>query len=260
MTHVTARRAATRERLIDAAIDVFAEKGVLGASVEEICEAAGFTRGAFYSNFDDKDDLCVAMLQRLHDDEGSALQDAVTSVGDVADDADLDTLLLAAIELFYASRWDDPKRVLTGQELRLHAARSPKMAQAYRDFHARTTHGVATMLETALSARGYELGTNGPVAMSVLHAVYDYGALGALIGSDTIACSASTRPRIAGSASTCTIDVDAVMKPMLAAPNTTPTGKANQRFGAMASTSIATPNTAADTTTSWIDTARRRAV
>ena len=186
MTHVTARRAATRERLIDAAIDVFAEKGVLGASVEEICEAAGFTRGAFYSNFDDKDDLCVAMLQRLHDDEGSALQDAVTSVGDVADDADLDTLLLAAIELFYASRWDDPKRVLTGQELRLHAARSPKMAQAYRDFHARTTHGVATMLEAALSARGYELGTNGPVAMSVLHAVYDYGALGALIGSDTI--------------------------------------------------------------------------
>ena len=53
MTHVTARRAATRERLIDAAIDVFAEKGVLGASVEEICEDAGFTRGAFYSNFDD---------------------------------------------------------------------------------------------------------------------------------------------------------------------------------------------------------------
>ena len=44
--HLTARRAATRDRLVDAAITVFAEKGVLGASVEEICETAGFTRGA----------------------------------------------------------------------------------------------------------------------------------------------------------------------------------------------------------------------
>ena len=47
MTELTARRAATRERLVDAAVVVFAEKGVLGAAVEEICEAAGFTRGAF---------------------------------------------------------------------------------------------------------------------------------------------------------------------------------------------------------------------
>ncbi len=186
MTHVTPRRAATRERLIDAAIDVFASKGVMGASVEEICEAAEFTRGAFYSNFADKDDLCVALLQRLHDDEVAALHAAVESVDRIAADTDLDTLLLAAIELFYASRTDDPRRVLTGQELRLHAARSPKMAQAYRLFHARTAQAVADMLEQALSEWGYELGTNGPTAVSVLHAVYDYGALGALIGSDTI--------------------------------------------------------------------------
>lgn len=154
--------------------------------MEEICEAAEFTRGAFYSNFADKDDLCVALLQRLHDDEVAALHAAVESVDRIAAGTDLDTLLLAAIELFYASRTDDPRRVLTGQELRLHAARSPKMAQAYRLFHARTAQAVADMLEQALSEWGYELGTNGPTAVSVLHAVYDYGALGALIGSDTI--------------------------------------------------------------------------
>lgn len=53
----------TRERLFDAAAEVFAERGIGGASIETIAAAAGFTRGAFYSNFDSKDDLIVAMLE-----------------------------------------------------------------------------------------------------------------------------------------------------------------------------------------------------
>lgn len=40
---------------------------MLGGSVEEICERAGFTRGAFYSNFEHKDDLIVAVLDREED-------------------------------------------------------------------------------------------------------------------------------------------------------------------------------------------------
>jgi len=46
------RREATRQKLLDAAGLVFAEEGLDAASVEAICERAGFTRGAFYSNFD----------------------------------------------------------------------------------------------------------------------------------------------------------------------------------------------------------------
>ncbi|MFS2056347.1 TetR/AcrR family transcriptional regulator, partial [Variovorax sp. CT11-76] len=46
---ISARRAATQARLADAAVAVFARKGVPGSTVEEICEEAGFTRGAFYS-------------------------------------------------------------------------------------------------------------------------------------------------------------------------------------------------------------------
>ena len=41
---LSARRARTRQRLMAAAVQVFAERGVIGSSVEEICEAAGFTR------------------------------------------------------------------------------------------------------------------------------------------------------------------------------------------------------------------------
>lgn len=65
------RRSVTRERLLDAAKAVFAERGIAAASVEEICERAGFTRGAFYSNFAHKDDLILAVLDR---EESSILE------------------------------------------------------------------------------------------------------------------------------------------------------------------------------------------
>jgi AcrR family transcriptional regulator len=52
----------TRDRLFEAAADVFGERGVGGASIDAITEAAGFSRGAFYSNFSSKDELIIAML------------------------------------------------------------------------------------------------------------------------------------------------------------------------------------------------------
>ena len=56
-------RSATRSRLLSTSAVVFAEKGIEGASVEELCAAAGFTRGAFYSNFASKTDLALAMYE-----------------------------------------------------------------------------------------------------------------------------------------------------------------------------------------------------
>jgi AcrR family transcriptional regulator len=57
------RRAKTREALLDAAGRVFVERGFAGASVEAIAAAAGYTRGAFYSNFDSKEQLFAELLQ-----------------------------------------------------------------------------------------------------------------------------------------------------------------------------------------------------
>jgi AcrR family transcriptional regulator len=53
----------TCEKLFEAAARVFEEQGIGGASIEAIAAAAGFTRGAFYSNFDSKDELIIAMLE-----------------------------------------------------------------------------------------------------------------------------------------------------------------------------------------------------
>ena len=56
-------REETRARLFEAAAAVFEERGIGGASIAMITEAAGLTRGAFYSNFDNKDELIIAMIE-----------------------------------------------------------------------------------------------------------------------------------------------------------------------------------------------------
>jgi AcrR family transcriptional regulator len=57
------KQAQTRRLLLDAAERVFLRRGLQGSSVEEIAAEAGFTRGAFYSNFKSKDELFVELLQ-----------------------------------------------------------------------------------------------------------------------------------------------------------------------------------------------------
>jgi AcrR family transcriptional regulator len=55
----------TREALVRAGALEFAEKGLDGPSLDAICERAGFTRGAFYVHFRDRDDLLVAVVDRV---------------------------------------------------------------------------------------------------------------------------------------------------------------------------------------------------
>ncbi|MCK7623283.1 TetR/AcrR family transcriptional regulator [Streptomyces sp. RS10V-4] len=74
---ITARRGRTRRRLLDAALEVFAETGFGRTTVEQVCERAGYTRGAFYSNFVSLDELFLAMWEersaRMLDDLRAAL-------------------------------------------------------------------------------------------------------------------------------------------------------------------------------------------
>src|ERR1700755_1608667 len=53
----------TCEKLFEAAARVFEQHGIGNASIEIIAAAAGFSRGAFYSNFKSKDELIIAMLE-----------------------------------------------------------------------------------------------------------------------------------------------------------------------------------------------------
>jgi AcrR family transcriptional regulator len=63
-TRVSKRRTQTRERLLSAAYEVFSAEGFGRSTVEKVCEQAGFTRGAFYSNYASLDELFLAMWEQ----------------------------------------------------------------------------------------------------------------------------------------------------------------------------------------------------
>lgn len=80
-------RANTRERLLNAARTVFARSGYHGASVEQVASEAGFSTGALYSNFDGKEDLFLALMEREIDAHASEIAAAVKARPSVAERA-----------------------------------------------------------------------------------------------------------------------------------------------------------------------------
>lgn len=77
----------TRAALIEAARDEFAEKGLDGPSLDAICARAGYTRGAFYVHFEDREALVAAVME----DGLSALLDRV--IADARDAGDLEEIV-----------------------------------------------------------------------------------------------------------------------------------------------------------------------
>lgn len=126
-----ATRGETIERLFRAAADVFEERGIGGASIEAIAAAAGLTRGAIYSNFADKDELIIAMLE---DHARRSLQHHRALLAQNPDPA----ALLAALDAAQRGRDDDPigRAPLLHIELILYVARTeqrrPQLARRLR--------------------------------------------------------------------------------------------------------------------------------
>ena len=73
------RREETRQRLMEAALNVFAQRGYERATVDEVVKEAGFSKGAFYVHFESKEDLFWAML----DERIAAMQEAFRRALDV---------------------------------------------------------------------------------------------------------------------------------------------------------------------------------
>lgn len=73
----TRRKENTRTRLVRASLDVFVDKGIDGATVDDLVSAAGFTRGAFYSNFSTKEEVFSALFASVTEE---MLQIARTAV------------------------------------------------------------------------------------------------------------------------------------------------------------------------------------
>lgn len=142
---VSRRRRHTRERLLDAAFDLFADEGVDATSIEAVCERAGFTRGAFYSNFESKYALLLALAAREHRRRLHELREALDVAQ--AERSDCDGLDLDAItrflEILLERISDDRRWRVINAELRLIAMRQPDIARHHHDLDRQMTDEVA---------------------------------------------------------------------------------------------------------------------
>ncbi|WP_293696967.1 TetR/AcrR family transcriptional regulator [uncultured Agrococcus sp.] len=85
------QQAETRENLLEAALDIFIERGFHGASIDAIAKHAGYTKGAVYANFKSKDELFLAVADQRINEGTARLQaaDDLAHTGDISHDNEL---------------------------------------------------------------------------------------------------------------------------------------------------------------------------
>lgn len=169
----------TRDKLFEAAARVFEQDGIGGASIEAIAAEAGFTRGAFYSNFGSKDELIFAML------EDHVEQSIRRNMEILAQHKNLDDFI-AALKTMDRGRHDPLGRSpLLHMEMILFVARAekrrPELAKRLRARRKLTADIIEATLKN--SARGNTL--NPPWMASVVLALEDGFRLHRLIDPET---------------------------------------------------------------------------
>lgn len=109
----------TRLRLLEAAAVIIARKGLNGASVEDIAAHAGYTRGAFHSNFRSKADLFIELLKRDHQDIQQQLQQILSAGLSVED-------IQRQLQQFYSQVYRGNISYVLWAEARLQALRDAR--------------------------------------------------------------------------------------------------------------------------------------
>ncbi len=183
-TPATRSRENTRARLLEAAAQVFAEVGLDGASVEAVCERAGFTRGAFYSNFESKDELFLMLTASVAEVRVSAVRTRVeemTAEGALAEGCDPIDLVQQVMEL----GGDDRLGVMLMSEIRIRALRDEQFGIAYLAQEREMVASIAQIVEDIVAAGRLKLRLPADVAARMLMIVWEGMTVrGAMAGQD----------------------------------------------------------------------------
>jgi len=178
----TRSRAATRAKLLEAASEVFAEVGLGEASVERICERAGFTRGAFYSNFSSKDEMFLELAGDVARDRVAGVRarmaDIVATGGldGVAEDPSIIIRVLDVIG-------DDPLTTLLAYEISIRAMRDPEFAAAYREHEQQIDDEIVQLIDEIVATKQLRLRVSSREAARIILAVWaDVSARAAVSG------------------------------------------------------------------------------
>lgn len=139
----------TTQRLLDAAQKLIAKKGLSAASVEDIAAAAGYTRGAFYSNFSSKGDLFIELLRRDH-------QRSLAEFGALrSDELSLDYIQERTRDL-YGQVYRDNESFMNWTEARMLAARDTRFRVKLNALLAEKRDQIATSIDYFYKRAGVE--------------------------------------------------------------------------------------------------------
>jgi len=169
----------TRDKLFEAAARVFEEQGIGGASIEAIAAAAGFTRGAFYSNFVSKDELIIAML------EDHVAQSIRRSLDLLAKHQNLDDFLDAFKRMDRSQQDPLGRSPLLHMEMILFAARAEKRRPELAKRLRARRKLIADIVETTLKDSGRPASVNPAWTAAVVLALEDGFRLHRLIDPET---------------------------------------------------------------------------
>lgn len=125
-------RLQTRTQLLATAKRLFVERGFGATSLRDIAAEAGYTQGAFYSNFASKEDLFVALMRERSRTQVTDIARTLSDPSASADD------ILAALETWARKLDAEPEWSVLGVEFKLQGARNPEFAatsQALLDAH-----------------------------------------------------------------------------------------------------------------------------
>lgn len=180
----TRSRENTRARLLEAAEQLFAEVGLDGASVEAVCERAGFTRGAFYSNFESKDELFLMLAGTVAERRVSAVRERVaeiTAEGGLVPGCDPTDLLQKVMD----SGSDDRMGVMLMSEIRIRALRSAQFGAAYLAQEHEMVGSIAAIVSDIVDNGMLRLRVPAEVAARILMIVWEGMTVrGAMAGYD----------------------------------------------------------------------------
>jgi AcrR family transcriptional regulator len=180
-TTVTRRREATRERILSAAMEVFAEKGFHGASVEDVCERAGFTRGAFYSNFAALDDLVMELYQQ----HARRLSARVETLG-ARDDLTPEQILAAVLDVWSETPTTEDQWYLLQIEFTLYAIRNKDVGRNWARQQGQVRADLATLVERVAERFGMRLSVTPDEFVRLAQAIYQGGMSQRLLAPQSV--------------------------------------------------------------------------
>ena len=181
---VTKRRGETRQRLLDAALAVFAERGFGQSTVEQVCAAAGYTRGAFYSNFASLDELFLAMWERRSQ---AMLEQVAAVLADVTEgEPDGDGGMRAVVEQVLRVIPVDDVWFRVNAEFTAHALRHPALRRVMAAREETIAAAITPILETLLARVGRAVPDRVALGQALI-AVHDGTAAQCLLESNSAA-------------------------------------------------------------------------